>query len=42
MNLNKAYYFLKPILPWRLRKHLRSLRASYKRGAFADVWPIDE
>ena len=42
MRLNKAYYFLKPILPWRLRKVLRRLRASYMRRAFANVWPIDE
>lgn len=42
MMLNKTYYFLKPIMPWRLRLALRRLRANYKRRAFADVWPIDQ
>ena len=40
--VNRAYYFLKPILPWRVRMALRRMRANYKRRAFADVWPIDE
>ncbi len=42
MIVNKAYYFLKPIIPWHLRVLLRRLRANYKRRAFADVWPVDE
>jgi len=42
MMLNRAYYFLKPAMPWRLRQGLRRLRAAYKRRAFANVWPIDE
>ncbi|MGB7131670.1 MAG: hypothetical protein WBD59_12715, partial [Candidatus Sulfotelmatobacter sp.] len=42
MIVNQAYYFLKPILPWRVRMALRRMRANYKRRAFADVWPIDE
>src|ERR1035437_1411528 len=41
MLVNRAYYFLKPILPWRLRLALRRWRASRRRLAFADVWPID-
>jgi len=40
--INKAYYLLKPIIPWRVRLALRRLRANYKRRAFAEVWPIDE
>jgi glycosyltransferase involved in cell wall biosynthesis/peptidoglycan/xylan/chitin deacetylase (PgdA/CDA1 family) len=42
MIVNKTYYFLKPIIPWRLRLALRRFRASRRRRAFADVWPIDE
>jgi glycosyltransferase involved in cell wall biosynthesis len=41
MFLNKAYYFLKPIMPWRLRLALRRWRANRRRRAFVDVWPID-
>ena len=42
MLLNKTYYFLKPVLPWRLVLALRRIRARRRRLAFADVWPIDE
>jgi glycosyltransferase involved in cell wall biosynthesis/peptidoglycan/xylan/chitin deacetylase (PgdA/CDA1 family) len=42
MVVNNAYYFFKPIIPWHVRMSLRRLRASYKREAFANVWPIDE
>lgn len=42
MMVNQAYYFLKPVLPWRVRMALRRMRANYRRRAFADVWPIDE
>jgi len=41
MLLNKAYYFFKPVLPWRLRLALRQWRARRRRREFADVWPID-
>jgi len=41
MLVNRAYYFLKPVLPWRLRLALRRWRANRRRRAFADVWPID-
>lgn len=41
MFLNKAYYLLKPILPWRLRLALRRSRASLRRKAYAGVWPMD-
>src|SRR5579862_2692392 len=41
MILNKTYYFLKPILPWRFRLALRQWRASRRRRAYANVWPID-
>jgi glycosyltransferase involved in cell wall biosynthesis len=39
--LMKAYYLLKPILPWRLRMSLRQWRAGRQRRTFAEVWPID-
>jgi len=41
MFANRAYYFLKPVLPWRLRLVLRQWRAHHRRRTFADVWPID-
>lgn len=42
MLLNKAYYALKPVIPWRVRTALRRWRGNRRRTAFADVWPIDE
>lgn len=39
--LTKAYYLVKPILPWRLRVGLRRWRADRRRREFAEVWPID-
>jgi glycosyltransferase involved in cell wall biosynthesis/peptidoglycan/xylan/chitin deacetylase (PgdA/CDA1 family) len=41
MFVNRAYYFLKPVLPWRLRLVLRRWRANRRRRSFADVWPVD-
>src|SRR5262245_15830694 len=41
MLLNRAYYLLKPIVPWRLRLWMRRVRATRRRQAFSDVWPID-
>ena len=41
MLINRAYYFLKPIMPWRLRLALRRYRANRRRRLFADTWPID-
>ena len=41
MLANRFYYFLKPIIPWRLRVALRRWRANRRRRTFADVWPID-
>jgi glycosyltransferase involved in cell wall biosynthesis/peptidoglycan/xylan/chitin deacetylase (PgdA/CDA1 family) len=41
MLINRTYYFLKPIMPWRLRLALRRWRASRRRRSFAGVWPID-
>jgi glycosyltransferase involved in cell wall biosynthesis len=41
MLLNKAYYTLKPLLPWSLRIALRRWIAARKRVACADNWPID-
>ena len=39
--LTKAYYLVKPILPWRLRFLLRRWRAERRRQEFAEEWPID-
>ncbi len=41
MLLNRAYYLLKPFMPWRLRLSLRRWRANSRRVTHADVWPID-
>ena len=41
MLVNRFYYLIKPALPWRLRLALRRWRASRRRRAVADVWPID-
>ena len=41
MYFSKAYFFFKPILPWRLRLVFRRWRANRRRKVFADVWPID-
>ena len=42
MLTNKAYYVLKPIIPWRLRLALRRLRAKVRRATHVNVWPIDQ
>lgn len=39
---NRAYYALKPIIPWTARVVMRRLRARRRRAVYADVWPIDE
>jgi len=39
--LNKIYYFIKPAIPWRLRLALRRKRASVRRAAYSQTWPID-
>jgi glycosyltransferase involved in cell wall biosynthesis/peptidoglycan/xylan/chitin deacetylase (PgdA/CDA1 family) len=41
MLVNRIYYRIKPIMPWRLRLALRRWRANRRRRIFADVWPID-
>ena len=41
MLVNRVYYLLKPITPWRIRLQLRRWRAARRRRIFADVWPID-
>ncbi len=41
MLANRIYYSVKPIVPWRVRLALRRWRASRRRRAFAEVWPID-
>ena len=40
--LTDIYYFLKPILPWRLRIALRKWRGQRRRKTYATVWPIDQ
>ena len=42
MIVNRAYYLIKPFLPWQLRVLLRRVRANSRRAAFADTWPIDK
>ena len=41
-TFNKAYYMLKPFLPWRLRLGLRRWRGAVKRRACVNTWPINE
>jgi glycosyltransferase involved in cell wall biosynthesis/peptidoglycan/xylan/chitin deacetylase (PgdA/CDA1 family) len=41
MLLNKLYYSVKPLIPWRLRVAMRRRSATSKRAASTDVWPID-
>src|ERR1700682_2243789 len=41
MLLNRAYYLVKPFMPWSLRLALRRWRANSRRVTHADVWPID-
>jgi glycosyltransferase involved in cell wall biosynthesis/peptidoglycan/xylan/chitin deacetylase (PgdA/CDA1 family) len=41
MFINRIYYLVKPIMPWRLRLGLRRWRAQRRLRTFADVWPID-
>ncbi len=42
MLFNKAYYFLKPVIPWSARISARRMWAARRRAANRDVWPIDE
>jgi glycosyltransferase involved in cell wall biosynthesis len=42
MASNRAYYYLKPYLPWRLRMTIRGIMARRKRAACQDEWPIFE
>ena len=42
MLFNKAYYFLKPVIPWPARIAARRIWAAKRRAANRDVWPIDE
>jgi hypothetical protein len=39
--LRKVYFFLKPILPKKVRLYLRRKHISWKRSSYADIWPID-
>jgi glycosyltransferase involved in cell wall biosynthesis/peptidoglycan/xylan/chitin deacetylase (PgdA/CDA1 family) len=42
MLLNRAYYFLKPLIPWPVRIMLRQKLAANRRATNRGVWPIDE
>jgi glycosyltransferase involved in cell wall biosynthesis len=42
MLLNRAYYLLKPVIPWHIRIAARRILAKARIKASADVWPIDE
>jgi glycosyltransferase involved in cell wall biosynthesis/peptidoglycan/xylan/chitin deacetylase (PgdA/CDA1 family) len=42
MLFNKAYYFLKPAIPWSVRIAVRRIWAAKRRAANSDVWPIEE
>lgn len=42
MLFNKAYYFLKPLIPWSARIAARRIRAARLRKSNRGVWPIDE
>ncbi len=42
MLINRSYYLLKPLIPWRARVALRRRRAQRRRVAYSDVWPINE
>src|SRR5271170_3078714 len=41
MLLNKIYYLVKPLMPWRLRMVLRRMRGASRSASYAHVWPID-
>ena len=41
MLINKAYYHVKPFVPWHVRMALRRLRARRRRRMLTAVWPID-
>jgi glycosyltransferase involved in cell wall biosynthesis/peptidoglycan/xylan/chitin deacetylase (PgdA/CDA1 family) len=41
MLINRAYYLLKPLLPWRVRMALRRMRANSRRTSHFGQWPID-
>ncbi len=42
MLLTKAYYLLKPLMPFSWRMELRRRRGNYRRRTYEKVWPIDE
>jgi glycosyltransferase involved in cell wall biosynthesis len=42
MLFNKAYYLLKPLIPWQVRIAVRRLSAARQRAASRGVWPVDE
>jgi glycosyltransferase involved in cell wall biosynthesis/peptidoglycan/xylan/chitin deacetylase (PgdA/CDA1 family) len=40
--VNRAYYALRPLVPWTARMAMRRWRGARRRKAYSDVWPIDE
>src|SRR5215813_6932937 len=42
MFLKKAYYLLKPAVPWKLRMAMRRTHANRLRRRFSGSWPINE
>jgi glycosyltransferase involved in cell wall biosynthesis len=41
MILNRAYYSIKPLLPWQVRMSMRRAWAKRMRRRHPDTWPID-
>src|ERR1700722_18113010 len=42
MLINRLYYLLKPLIPWKVRLALRRQRAERRRIAHSAEWPINE
>lgn len=42
MLLTKAYYLMKPLMPFSWRMALRRRRGNHRRKIYGNVWPIDE
>ena len=40
MSVQRSYYALKPLMPWRLRVEIRRMRARFLRWKSSEIWPI--
>ncbi len=40
MRVQKSYYAIKPLIPWRLRVEIRRMRARFLRWKSTEIWPI--